>query len=175
MLSNLVIHYVARKMVFMLIGPSGSGKTTFARALRNKIENNGTYCTILSSDMFNDGKAKDAYTPINEIMDTLFSNKAVGVLIVDATCLNADRRKTILDMSRKHGCQVSGVVFNYATKGNYRPVNAPLQAMWSQYKTLQDQVLAELPREGFDHLYEITEADNTRFASLQASCAKPVH
>lgn len=168
---DLVIRYAERRMIIMMVGPSGSGKTTFARVLRSRIEEQENYCTVLSSDMFNKGgNTKNAYAALIDLTEKLLAARAMGPIVIDATCLNPVHRKKFFNIAARYNCYVAGIVFNYTNGSCYRPINAPHTAMLRHLNDLKQNVMPTLLEEEFDILYEISSPDETRFSHLKVLC-----
>ncbi|WP_375326669.1 polynucleotide kinase-phosphatase [Candidatus Tisiphia endosymbiont of Nemotelus uliginosus] len=88
--------------VVMLVGPSGCGKSSFAQKHFKSTEIlSSDYCRTLVSDNENDQAAtKDAF----EILHFIASKRLIAgrLVVVDATNVQPDARKSLVDLARKH-------------------------------------------------------------------------
>src|SRR5471032_1836856 len=96
----------------LLVGPSGSGKSSFARKhfLATEIISSD-YCRGLVSDDENDQAAtKDAFEVLHFIAG---KRLAAGKLtVIDATNVQPDARKSLIDLARKHHVIPVAIVLN---------------------------------------------------------------
>jgi protein phosphatase len=96
----------------LLVGPSGSGKSTFARKHFRPTE-------ILSSDLFramvcDEENDQSASSAAFELL-YLAADKRLArsrLTVIDATNVQPDARKPLLDIARRHHCPAVAVVFD---------------------------------------------------------------
>lgn len=98
-------------LVFM-IGPSGSGKSTFAAKHFHPTEivSSDHYRAVAADDPNSRKASQDAFNLVHQIADTRLKNRRLTV--VDATNLQAQHRKPLIDIARRHDCPVTAVVMN---------------------------------------------------------------
>src|SRR5215510_16576033 len=100
----------------VLVGPSGSGKSTFARAHFKPTEIlSSDYCRGLVSDDENNQAAT------NDAFDVLYfiaaKRLAAGKLVVvDATNVQSEARKPIVELARQFHCLPVAIVFDLPEK-----------------------------------------------------------
>lgn len=95
----------------VLIGVSGSGKSTFARRHFAPTEVvNSDFCRALVADDENDQTAnKDAFGILHSIVDRRLARRRLTV--VDATNVQEEGRRALLEIARRRHCMVTAIVF----------------------------------------------------------------
>jgi len=96
----------------ILIGPSGSGKSTFARKHFKPTEIiTSDLCRALVAD---DENAQDATAAAFEVLHLIASKRLEGgrLTIIDATNVQPESRKSLVELAKKHYCLVVGIVFD---------------------------------------------------------------
>src|ERR1700731_5204755 len=100
----------------VLVGASGSGKSTFARThFRSTEILSSDFCRGLVSDDENDQAAtKNAFEVLHFIAG---KRLAVGKLVVvDATNVQSEARKPIIELARQYHCIPVAIVFDLPEK-----------------------------------------------------------
>jgi protein phosphatase len=136
----------------VLVGPSGSGKSTFARRHFRPTE-------VLSSDFFRGLLADDeadqaASGDAFEVLHLVAARRlARGRLtVIDATNVQPDARKPLLDLARRHHCAAVAVVFDLpeelCQERNRQRVERTVgprvvSTQWSQMRQLPGRLQAE--------------------------------
>ena len=156
----------------ILVGASGSGKSTFARRHFKPTE-------ILSSDFFrglvsddeNDQSAtKDAFEALRYIAA---KRLAAGKLtVVDATNVQSEARKPLVNLAREYHCLPVAIVLNLPEKicqerNRERPDRdfGP-HVIRSQTQSLRKS-LRDLKREGFRHSYILSAPEEIDAAEIE--------
>jgi polynucleotide kinase-phosphatase len=156
----------------VLIGPSGSGKSTFARKHFKATE-------ILTSDMCralvaDDENAQDATTAAFEVLH-LIASKRLGagrLTVVDATNVQPESRKPLIELARKYYSLAVAIVFDipervslernkHRTDRNVRP---------DVIRRQRDQMrrsMRFLKREGFRYVYTLDSEEAVEAASIE--------
>src|SRR5207248_8460039 len=138
----------------VLIGPSGSGKSTFARKHFKPTE-------VLSSDYFRAliGDSESNQDVTQDAFDTLHfvtAKRLIGkrLTVIDATNVQPDARKPLLELARKYHYLVSAIVFDLPAdlchaRNQQRPDRAFGPHVVRGHVRLLRQSLRSLQREGF--------------------------
>jgi protein phosphatase len=156
----------------VLIGPSGSGKSTFARKHFKLTE-------ILTSDMCralvaDDENAQDATTAAFEVLHLIASKRLESgrLTVVDATNVQPESRKPLVELARKYYALVVAIVFDMPerlmfdrnkqrTDRNVRP---------DVIRRQRDQMkrsMRFLNREGFRYVYTLDSEEAVNAASIE--------
>jgi protein phosphatase len=142
----------------LLVGPSGCGKSTFARRHFRPTE-------VLSSDFFrgvvcddeaNQGASRDAFELLHQAVAKRLAWRRFTV--VDATNLQPEGRKPLLELARQYHYLSTAIVFDlpeeHCQTNNLRRSErtVPDHVIPAQAQLLR-RALAALPREHFQHIY----------------------
>ena len=95
-----------------LVGPSGSGKSTFAaRHFKPTEVVSSDACRAMVADDANDQTATpDAFALLNYIASTRL--RAGRLTVVDATSVQPQARKSLVELAREHDCLPVAIVLN---------------------------------------------------------------
>ncbi|MGE0191555.1 MAG: polynucleotide kinase-phosphatase [Planctomycetota bacterium] len=96
----------------VLIGPSGSGKSTFAAKhfLPTEVVSSDACRGLVSDDANNQAVTPQAFRLLNHIVG---ARLALGRLtVVDATNVQPDSRKPLVQLAREHDCLPAAIVLN---------------------------------------------------------------
>ena len=156
----------------VLVGPSGAGKSTFARRHFKPTEVlSSDACRGLVSDDENDQAATD------DAFDVLYyvaaKRLARGLLtVVDATNVQPDARKPLIQLAREHHVIPVALVFNLPTKlcverNESRPErDFGARVVARQAATLK-RSLRSLKREGFRHITTFKSPDDVEATAIE--------
>ena len=100
----------------LLVGPSGSGKSTFARTHFKSTEVlSSDFCRGLVSDDEND---QSVTTQAFAILNFIASKRleAGKLTVIDATNVQLEARKSLLELARTYHTLVTAIVFNVPEK-----------------------------------------------------------
>src|SRR4051794_23007229 len=91
----------------LLVGPSGCGKSTFARRhfRPSEIVSSDFYRGVVCDDESNQAASRDAFALVHEVVARRLAWRRFTV--VDATNLQPDARKPLLDLVRRYHYLVS--------------------------------------------------------------------
>src|ERR1700748_2570004 len=108
--------YIPEFALVLLIGPSGCGKSTFARKHFKPTEViSSDFCRGLVSDDENDQSAtKDAFELLHYILRKRLS--AGRLTVVDATNVQPESRKPLIEIAREYHLFTAAIVFNFDEK-----------------------------------------------------------
>jgi protein phosphatase len=156
----------------ILIGPSGSGKSTFSKKhfLPTEVLSSD-FCRGLVSDNENEQKAtNDAFAVLHFIAR---KRLAAGKLtVVDATNVQAEARKPLVEIAREYHCLPVAIVFDLPEK-LCQARNALRQDrdfgahVIRQQKSQLRQSLRNLKREGFRHIFVMESEEEVNSAKLE--------
>ncbi len=156
----------------VLIGPSGSGKSTFARKHFKPTE-------VLSSDYFralvgdsetNQEVTQDAFETLHYVTSKRLAGKRLTV--VDATNVQADARKPLLELARKYHYLVSAIVLDVPaelciTRNLQRPDRDFGPHVVRGHVRLLRQALRSLQREGFKAVHVLSGVEEIEQAVVE--------
>lgn len=96
----------------LLIGPSGSGKSTFARAhfLPSEIVSSDQCRAMIADDENDQSVTRDAFDLLHFIVRKRLA--AGRLTVVDATNVQQEARKSLIELAREYHVLVVGLVFN---------------------------------------------------------------
>ncbi|GCE13501.1 polynucleotide kinase-phosphatase [Tengunoibacter tsumagoiensis] len=156
----------------VLIGPSGSGKSTFGRTHFKSTEViSSDFCRGLVSDDENDQSAtKEAF----EVLHFVASKRlAAGKLtVIDATSVQPESRKVLVELARKYHCLPVAIVFNMPEKlcqerNQARPDRQfGLHVVRNQVGQLR-RSLRHLKTEGFNHIFTLTSPEQVTSVEIE--------
>src|SRR5437868_6638322 len=97
----------------LLVGPSGCGKSTFARKhfLATEIISSDFYRGVVCDDESNQAASRDAFDLLHQVVARRLAWKRLTV--VDATNLQPDGRKPLLELARRYHYLISAIVFDF--------------------------------------------------------------
>jgi protein phosphatase len=156
----------------VLIGPSGSGKSTFARAHFKPTEvlSSDFYRGVVSDDENNQAASKDAFETLHFIAARRLAR---GLLtVVDATNVQPEARKPLLELARRYHVFAVAVVFDLPEKlcqerNRARPDRSfGPHVVRSQRQALR-RSLRDLHREGFREVYVLHAEEQVAAASIE--------
>jgi protein phosphatase len=159
---------IPKLSLIVLIGPSGSGKSSFAKEhfLPTEVLSSD-YCRALIADDEND---QSVTTEAFEILHFIIAKRlAAGKLaVVDATNVQAEARKPLVNIAREFHCIPVAIVFNLPEKlcqarNENRTDRNFGKHVIRQQRSQMRRSLRSLKREGFRHIYvfEAEEQVNT--------------
>ena len=155
----------------VLIGPSGSGKSTFAGKHFQPTEVlSSDYCRGLVSDDENDQAAtKDAFDVLNFIARKRLA--AGRLTVVDATNVQAEARKPLVELAREAHVLPVAIVFNLPAKlcqehNRDRPNRDFGPHVVRQHSQQLRRSLRRLRREGFRHITILSTPDMVEAARI---------
>lgn len=158
--------------VVVLIGASGSGKSSFARKHFKATEIlSSDFCRGLVSDDENDQSAtKDAF----ELLHYVAAKRlAAGKLtVVDATNVQAEDRKPLLELARQYHCMSVAIALNLPEqlchdRNQQRPErNFGAHVVRRQSQSLK-RSLRHLQREGFRYVHVLNSLEEVEAVTIE--------
>jgi len=155
----------------VLIGASGSGKSTFARKhfLPTEILSSDA-CRGLASDDDNDQSATiDAFDILQYIAKKRLTRGRM--VVIDATNVQPEARKPLLELAREHYCQTVAIVLNVPERicidrNRERADRAFGDHVIRNHTRSLRQSIKGLEREGFRHVYVLNGPDDIESATI---------
>lgn len=156
----------------VMIGPSGCGKSTFARKhFRTTEVLSSDYCRGLVADDENDQSAtRDAFEVLHFIAAKRLS--AGRLTVVDATNVQTEARKPLVELARKYHVLPVAIVFNVpertcVDRNRSRPDrNFGPHVIRNQARDLRKSIRG-LDREGFRHIHILETPDQIDAATIE--------
>ncbi|AZP20938.1 polynucleotide kinase-phosphatase [Streptomyces aquilus] len=156
----------------VLVGASGSGKSTFARRHFKPTEVlSSDFCRGLVSDDENDQSAtKDAFDVLHYIAGKRLA--AGRRTVVDATSVQSDARKQLIDLARKHDVLPIAIVLDVPEEvcaerntGRTDRADMPVRVIKRHIRELR-RSLRHLEREGFRKVHVLRGVEEVENATV---------
>ncbi len=155
-----------------LIGPSGSGKSTFAaRHFKPTEVVSSDACRAMVADDPNDQAATpDAFALLNFIASTRL--RAGRLTVIDATSVQPQARKSLVELAREHDCLPVAIVLNMpesvclARNRGRDDRNLGDHVVRRQAQQLR-RSMRGLRREGFRYIYVLDSPEDVEAASIE--------
>ena len=154
-----------------LIGPTGSGKSHFAsRHFKPTEVVSSDDCRAMVADDANDQAATpDAFALLNFIAATRL--RAGRLTVIDATSVQPEARKSLVELAREHDCLPVAIVLNMPeslclARNKERPDRSFGRRVVRQQAQQLRRSLRGLKREGFRHVFVLNspeEVDSVTF------------
>ncbi|MBI3998273.1 MAG: AAA family ATPase [Armatimonadetes bacterium] len=150
----------------VLCGPAASGKSTFAARHfpATAIVSSDRCRAMLADDERNLAVSREAFDLFHTIIDRRLHYRRLAV--ADSTALRREARRTLLEISRRHGLPVVLIVFDVPEDRCYlhdtrreRRVGRPV--IERQVRLLQE-ALRSIPNEGFDEVHVLDDVQARR-------------
>jgi protein phosphatase len=156
----------------VLVGPSGCGKSTFARKHFKPTEVlSSDYCRGLVSDDENDQSAtKDAFAILHFIAAKRLA--AGRLTVVDATNVQPESRKPLIDLAREYHCLPVAIVLNMPERlcqdrNRQRPDRDFGPHVIRQQKQQLRRSLRDLKDEGFRHIFIMDAPEEVESVTIE--------
>jgi protein phosphatase len=163
---------VPEPSLVVLIGAAGSGKTTFAQAHFKPTEViSSDSCRALVADSENDLSAtKDAFEVLHFIAAKRLT--AGRLTVIDATNVQSEARKPLLQLAREYHSLPVAVVFNLPLpllqERNEQRTDRQLRPRTLRHQVRQlQQSLSRLQREGFRYVYVLETPEQVEVATVE--------
>ncbi|HTU17979.1 MAG TPA: AAA family ATPase [Gemmataceae bacterium] len=156
----------------VLIGPAGCGKSTFARKhfRPTEILSSDFFRALVSDDESNQAASKDAFELLHAVVAKRLSRRLLTV--IDATNLQRDARKELLNLAKRYHYLTTAIVFNlseeqclaYDQQRIGRNVGTNVVHNHAQ---LLKQTLTQLAKESFGHVYMLSSPEEVKAAIVE--------
>ena len=156
----------------VLVGPSGSGKSTFAaRHFKSTEVVSSDACRAMVSDDANDQTATpDAFALLNYIASTRL--RAGRLTVIDATSVQPQARKSLVELAREHDCLPVAIVLNMpesvclSRNRDRDDRNFGDHVVRRQVQQLRRSIRG-LRREGFRYIYVLDTPEDVDAATIE--------
>ncbi len=150
-----------------LVGISGSGKSTFARKhfKATEIVSSDGCRGIVSDDENNQAASDDAFELLHFVAGKRLKN---GLLtVVDATNIQAEGRKELINLAREYHCLPVAIVLDIPEKicherNQQRPDRNFGSYVLSQQRSQLKRSIKNLKKEGFRHIYVLRSEEEVQ-------------
>ena len=163
---------IPKLSLVVLIGPSGSGKSTFARKhfLPTEILSSD-YCRgLVSDDENNQAATNDAF----DVLHYVAAKRLAGarLTVVDATNVQPEARKSLVQLARQHHCLPVAVVLNPPEKVCHERNQDREDRTFGPHVVRQQRSqlrrsLKRLKREGFRHTFVMDSVEEIEQATVE--------
>src|SRR5439155_5512486 len=163
---------IPRLSLVVLIGPSGSGKSTFARKhfLPTEILSSDACRALVSDEENNQAVTNDAF----EVLHFITAKRlALGRLtVIDATNVQPEARKPLVELARKYHCLPVAIVLNLPERlcqerNQLREERDFGPHVVRQQHSQLRRSLRGLGREGFRHVFVLTRPEEVEAATVE--------
>ena len=155
-----------------LVGPSGSGKSTFAAKHfmpTEVVSSDG--CRAMVADDSNDQAATpDAFALLNFITATRL--RAGRLTVIDATSVQTQARKSLVELARAHDCLPAAIVLNIPealclARNESRPDRQFGARVVRQQASQLRRSIRGLKREGFRYVYVLNSPEEVEAVTIE--------
>ncbi|MCI0464575.1 MAG: AAA family ATPase [Gemmataceae bacterium] len=163
---------IPESSLVLLVGPSGSGKSTFARRhfKPTEILSSDAFRAMVCDDEANQHASRDAF----ELLHLAVAKRlAWGRLtVVDATHVQPDARKPLLELARRYHVQKVAIVFNLPEElcqsyNQQRPDRNVPPSIVATHRQQLETTLAALQREHFAHVHVLGSPQEVEAATVE--------
>lgn len=155
----------------VLIGPTGSGKSTFARRhfLPTEVLSSDYFRGLVSNDENNQSATNDAFDALHYVAAKRLERGYLTV--VDATNVQAEARRPLVELARKFHCLPVAIVLNPPQKvceqrNQERADRQFGDHVLRQQRSQLRRSFRGLKREGFRHIFELTSVAEIDAATI---------
>jgi polynucleotide kinase-phosphatase len=155
----------------LLVGPTGCGKSTFARKhfRPTEVVSSDFFRAMVSDDENNQAASKDAF----ELLHLAAAKRLAGrrFTVIDATNVQADGRKTLLELAKRYHYLTAAIVFNLPEAlcreraGNRPGRRVPAAVVRTHYEQLR-RTLRNLERERVHYVYVLSSPEGVEAAVI---------
>ena len=155
-----------------LVGPSGSGKSTFAAKHfmpTEVVSSDG--CRAMVADDSNDQAATpDAFALLNFITATRL--RAGRLTVIDATSVQTQARKSLVELAKAHDCLPAAIVLNIPealclARNESRPDRQFGARVVRQQASQLRRSIRGLKREGFRYVYVLNSPEDVEAVTIE--------
>lgn len=155
----------------LLVGPSGCGKSTFARRhfAPSEIVSSDFYRAVVCDDESNQAASQAAFELVHHVVATRLNWRRFTV--VDATNLQPDSRKPLLELARRHHFLTAALVFDLPEDlchhhNNQRDRVVPERVIANHSEQLT-RTRSQLGKEGYRLLHTFRTIEEVNAAIIQ--------
>lgn len=163
---------IPKLSLVVLVGPSGSGKSTFARKhfLPTEVVSSDACRAMLSDDENDQAVTPEAFALLHHIAA---QRLALGKLtVIDATSVQPEARKPLVELARKYHCLPVAVVLNLPEevcqeRNRSRPDRSFGPHVVRNQRSQLRRSLRGLQREGFRHVFVLETPEQVEAAVVE--------
>ena len=155
---------VPRRTLLVLCGPAASGKSTFAaqRFAASMIVSSDHCRELICDDSNNQRVNRDAFDLFYYIINKRMYQSRFT--IADSTALQADARRRLLELVRRHGYLACLLIFNTSLdvclERNRRRGRIVEEQVIAYHVELLQQVIQDAPTEGWQQIHILDERNS---------------
>jgi protein phosphatase len=163
---------IPKLSLVVLVGPSGSGKSTFARThfLPTEVVSSDACRAMLSDDENDQAVTPEAFALLHHVAG---QRLALGKLtVIDATNVQPEARKPLVELARKYHCLPVAVVLNLPEdvcqeRNRSRPDRTFGPHVIRNQRSQLRRSLRGLQREGFRHVFVLETPEQVEAAVVE--------
>ena len=155
-----------------LIGPSGSGKSTFAAThfMPTEVVSSDACRAMVADDSNDQAATPDAFALLNFITATRL--RAGRLTVIDATSVQTQARKSLVELARAHDCLPAAIVLNIPealclARNESRPDRQFGARVVRQQASQLRRSIRGLKREGFRYVYVLNSPEEVEAATIE--------
>ncbi len=155
-----------------LIGPTGSGKSTLAsRHFKpTEVVSSDSCRAMVADDATDQAATPDAFAVLNFIAATRL--RAGRLTVIDATSVQPEARKPLVELAREHDCLPVAIVLNMPealclARNNGRPDRPFGRRVVHQQAEQLRRSLRGLKREGFRHIFVLNSPEEVEAVTIE--------
>jgi polynucleotide kinase-phosphatase len=155
-----------------LIGPSGSGKSTFAAThfMPTEVVSSDACRAMVADDSNDQAATPDAFALLNFITATRL--RAGRLTVIDATSVQMQARKSLVELAREHDCLPAAIVLNIPealclARNESRPDRQFGARVVRQQASQLRRSIRGLKREGFRYVYVLNSPEEVAAVTIE--------
>ncbi len=155
-----------------LIGPSGSGKSTFAAThfMPTEVVSSDACRAMVADDSNDQAATPDAFALLNFITATRL--RAGRLTVIDATSVQTQARKSLVELAREHDCLPAAIVLNIPealclARNESRPDRQFGARVVRQQASQLRRSIRGLKREGFRYVYVLNSPEEVAAVTIE--------
>ncbi len=155
-----------------LVGPSGSGKSTFAAThfMPTEVVSSDACRAMVADDSNDQAATPDAFALLNFITATRL--RAGRLTVIDATSVQTQARKSLVELAREHDCLPAAIVLNIPealclARNESRPDRQFGARVVRQQASQLRRSIRGLKREGFRYVYVLNSPEEVEEATIE--------
>ena len=154
-----------------LVGPSGSGKSTFAAKhfMPTEVVSSDACRAMVADDSNDQAATPDAFALLNFITATRL--RAGRLTVIDATSVQTQARKSLVELARAHDCLPAAIVLNIPealclARNESRPDRQFGARVVRQQASQLRRSIRGLKREGFRYVYVLNSPEEVEAVTI---------
>ena len=154
-----------------LVGPSGSGKSTFAAThfMPTEVVSSDACRAMVADDSNDQAATPDAFALLNFITATRL--RAGRLTVIDATSVQTQARKSLVELAKAHDCLPAAIVLNIPealclARNESRPDRQFGARVVRQQASQLRRSIRGLKREGFRYVYVLNSPEEVEAVTI---------